>query len=265
MGKPDGTNQERRHRRIIRRPFYLAETETTVAQFRRFVDATGYTTDAERGAPEEPDKTIGAFAQIAEIHRRRWSAEAQWRNPFPELAEYKLVDDHPVVQVSWNDARAFCDHFGLDLPTEIQWEYACRAGATTRFPWGDDSAGFRGRDNGADASTRRLLTGETDFFTFDDGHPLLAPVRSFKPNAYAVFGMMGNVEEWCANGFSALIPTDGADETAPVPAPDDVRALRGGNWFSGTNGTPCADRFGMRPQSRRDFIGFRVCLEIPEE
>jgi len=123
-GEPDRGKRERRHRRVIREPFYLGETEVTVAQFRTFADASGYQTDAERGVGEQG---LGSFATVPD-GEREWNAGANWRNVFPNLPGEAVRDDHPVVQVSWNDARAFARHYGLRLPTEAEWEYAARGG-----------------------------------------------------------------------------------------------------------------------------------------
>jgi formylglycine-generating enzyme required for sulfatase activity len=135
MGSPEDeagrTGHERQHRRVIRAPFYLGETEVTVAQFARFVNATGYRTDAERGT-EESGHGRGAFAATPDGDRE-WTATASWRNPFPNLPDHRPRDDHPVVHVSWNDAQQFAAHFGLRLPSEAQWEYAARAGSRERF------------------------------------------------------------------------------------------------------------------------------------
>jgi formylglycine-generating enzyme required for sulfatase activity len=114
--EPDRSRGERQHLRIIREPFYMSETEVTVAQFRKFVEATKYVTDAERGV-EEGGHHKGAFATVAD-GEREWSETASWRNPYPNFKEYKLRDDHPVVQVSWNDASRFVEYFALQLPTE---------------------------------------------------------------------------------------------------------------------------------------------------
>lgn len=256
MGEPDGQGPERRHRRIIRRPFYMGEGEVTIAEFRRFVEATGYITDAERGIAEEPDKLIGAFAQTGMLHDRQWDARAQWRNPFPLLDGHVPLDDHPVSQVSWNDAMAYCAHYGLALPTEAQWEYACRGG-----PSGQPSP----PGNLSDAATARRFTRFEGDATRDDGYSTLAPLRTPPANALGLYHMAGNVEEWTAGPFAVREPRDGDDESVSprMAEGEPVKVLRGAAWFSGPNPT-CAARFGMRPFSRRDFIGFRVVAVVPE-
>lgn len=169
--EPDRVGGERQHLRIIREPFYMAETEVTVAQFRRFVNATKFVTDAERGV-EEHGHFKGAFATVAD-GEREWSEVASWRNPFPNFKEYHLLDNHPVVQVSWNDARRFVEHFGLQLPTEAQWEYAMRAGSATRYLWGDSEAAGKGYGNVKDAASRNVLSGGTHRFRLTTGVRLL--------------------------------------------------------------------------------------------
>jgi sulfatase modifying factor 1 len=125
MGSPtnevDRSKSETQHRRVIRKSFYLGETEVTVEQFRKFVEATSYKTDAERGVDEGNGHGVGSFATVAD-GEREWSANANWRTPFPILKDVVIGPNHPVHHVSWNDAKAFCVHYKLRLPTEAEWE-----------------------------------------------------------------------------------------------------------------------------------------------
>jgi formylglycine-generating enzyme required for sulfatase activity len=260
MGSPAGEAErlvdERRHRRVITRPFYLGETEVTAGQFRRFARDAGYRTDAERGVEEGGHRT-GAFAATPDGDRR-WTASASWRSAFPNLGEYRARDDHPVVHVSWNDARRFAEHYGLLLPTEAQWEYAARAGSRTRFPWGDDEGGGAGHGNVQDASGRRRFPAWNTSFSFDDGVALLAPVGRYRPNAWGVRDAVGNVAEWCRDVYREDYPADGTDERAAVGGLGEPRVIRGGSWLDAPDSQRPAKRIGFEPQRRRDFVGFRV-------
>lgn len=254
--EPGRERDERRHRRVVREPFYLGETEVTVAQFRRFVRATRYLTDAERGV-EESGHRRGAFAATPD-GEREWSAAASWRNPFPTLRGYRPSERHPVVHVSWHDAARFAEHYRLRLPTEAQWEYAARAGSATRFHWGDAEAGGRGHGNVKDAAGRRRFPVWNDAFAFDDGVVLLADVGRYRPNAWGLRDVVGNVSEWCQDVFRDEYPADGSDERAAEGPGGEARVLRGGSWLDSPDYQRPAKRLGFRPQGRRDFIGFRV-------
>jgi sulfatase modifying factor 1 len=271
MGSPPSEpgrspQKERQHRRVIKRPFYLGQTEVTVAQFRKFVQATGYKTDAERGTPDgSGNPGPGGFAATPDGDRT-WTATASWHNPFPNLKDYAVRDDHPVIHVSWNDAQAFCKHFNLRLPTEAQWEYAARAGSPHRFPWGDSDAAGQGHANVGDLANKGRFPRTNVHFPFDDGHALIAPVAQCKPNAWGLHDMIGNVEEWCQDAYRKY-PEDGADESAADPDPavaagTVARILRGGAWIGNQGTSRSATRIGMRQSSRRDFQGFRVAMSV---
>lgn len=254
---------EDQHRRLIRQPFYLGETEVTVAQFRRFVQVTGYQTEAERGVPVGGN-TIGSFATVP-AGDRDWSAAANWRNPFPNMRDYRLRDNHPVVHVSWNDAQRFCAQYGLKLPTEAQWEYAVRAGTQTRYFWGDQEAAGKGYANIADLLGRQRFRGWNQGFSFSDGVTLLAAVRHYRPNAWGLYDMVGNVLEWVEDDYIRCYPGDGADETAAQAGGDTGHVLRGGSWLDAPAYGRSAVRVTMASAARRDFIGFRVVLPIKQE
>ncbi|GEM_PF-2271266 len=251
--------RENQHRRVIRQPFYLGETEVTVAQFRKFVQATKYETDAERGV-NEGGHAKGAFATTPDgKDPREWVAAANWRNPFPSLKDYRLNDRHPVVQVSWNDARRFVEHYGLRLPTEAQWEYAARAGSRTRFFWGETECEGQGFGNVRDSSGQRRFPSWGLAFPFDDGVALISVVGRYRPNAWGVRDLIGNVSEWCEDAYREY-PAEGGDEAAQG-ASEAARVMRGSSWLDAPDFSRSAKRLGFAPQGRRDFVGFRVALQ----
>lgn len=141
----DFRNEHPRQQVRITRPFYMGRYEVTVAQFRRFVEATQYQTDAEKGA--ELANPTGAGSE---------EDRGTWKAPGHGYA----ADDHPVTEVSWNDAVAFCRWLSAkegvlyQLPSQAQWEYACRAGTTTRYWTGDDPESLAQGANVPDAALR---------------------------------------------------------------------------------------------------------------
>jgi len=252
MGSPttekgrDG--DERQHAVTITQPFYLGVHEVTRRQFDRFARDTGFQTDAE--------KKGGCHLLRGRMYE--YVEGASWRMP-----GFSQTKDHPIVCVSWNDAVAFCGWLtrktgvSFRLPTEAEWEYACRAGTTTAYQWGDDPSGGRGWCNGGDRTLKSTPGfAEADTFSWSDGRLNTAAVGSFKPNAWGLYDMHGNVMEWCSDWYAQypreeqVNPTGGAKGT--------IRVLRGGCW----NGEPrilrSADRYNHRTQGHSDsYIGFR--------
>jgi hypothetical protein len=166
--------------------FEIGKYEVTVAQFRRFVEATGYKTTAEK-AGFDYGYTGTEWGMVDGL---------TWRNG-ASLKE-QAQDDGPVVHVSWEDAEAFCKWVGGRLPTQEEWEHAARGGlAGKNYVWGDDWPPPKGAGNFADAALKRkYTTGLTTIDGYDDGFAESAPVGSFKPNGYGLYDMAGNVWEW---------------------------------------------------------------------
>ena len=250
-------NEHPVHRVTITKPFMMGVLEVTRGQFIRFVKATGYVTEAE--------KEHFAVGWIGK--ERKTDASLNRKNP-----GHKQTDEHPVVCVTWNDAMAFIEWLNdadtslpagyvYDLPTEAEWEYACRAGSDSAFYWGNNPADGRGHANVAD-SAGAAAHGWALFFPFHDGYAESAPAGMFKPNAFGLKDMSGNVYEWTKDA--------GGDELnfykkTPAKDPlnmdgDSLRMLRGGSWHSNQRGIRCAKRKGYSPTMAGDNVGFRVMI-----
>jgi formylglycine-generating enzyme required for sulfatase activity len=240
----------------LSKAFWMGKHEVTVGQFRKFADATGYKTDAEKGTGLK-----GAFV-LADGKGTR-AEDASWKKPY-----FKQTDEHPVVCVSWNDARAFADWLNATdksrpagstyrLPTEAEWEYACRAGTTSWYQWGDDPGKGKGWCNAADATAKKTFP-EWTVFNWDDGFLYTAPVGSFKANAFGLHDMHGNVWEWCQDWHGDYKEGDQMDPSGP--ASGERRVLRGGSWDLYPRALRSAYRDGGRPDLRDRIAGVRVVL-----
>ena len=241
------------HRVRITKPFYLGTYHVTRGQFRQFVKDSGYKTDAEKG--EKP----GASGWDPEKKAFGFNAKYSWRN-----AGFEQTDEHPVVNVSWNDAVEYCKWLSKKegktyrLPTEAEWEYACRAGTTTRYWSGDDPETLAKVGNVADAAAKAQFPDWKYTIKANDGYVFTAPVGKFKPNAFGLYDMHGNAWQWCADwygaGYYAASPAD--DPTGPDSG--NVRVLRGGSWGDWPGVSRSAVRYGCSPVDRFGFTGFRV-------
>lgn len=244
------------HRVRISRPFYLGQYEVTFGQFLQFYHDAKYKTEAERdgkggwGYTGETGKGF-PFKQSPEY--------VAWNTGWPQ------TNDHPVVNVSWNDAVAFCEWLsrkeGVEyrLPTEAEWEYACRAGTTTRYYHGDDPEGLAEVGNVADATAREKL--EITSWTYmraRDGFAFTAPVGRFHPNAFGLYDMHGNVLEWCADWYDESYYAHSPSVDPKVPLTGGKRVLRGGSWLYGPFSVRSAFRYRDAPEDRYYFIGFRL-------
>jgi formylglycine-generating enzyme required for sulfatase activity len=256
------------HRVRITKSFYLGAYHVTRGQFRRFVKDTGYKTDAEKGdRPEalgpgafgwDPEGTEFLFNKMDVVFNKDYS----WRN-----AGFKQTDEHPVVNVSWNDAVAFCKWLSRKegktyrLPTEAEWEYACRAGTTTRYYSGDDPETLAKVANVADATFRAKFPGAKWSIRASDGSVFTSPVGSFRPNSFGLYDMLGNARQWCSDWHANNCYTASPADDPGGPDSGLGRAIRGGSWHDAPFVCRSAGvRGGDDPEGRANDAGFRVAM-----
>ncbi len=241
----------------ITKDFCLGKYEVTVGQFRAFVKDSGYRTEPEK----DGEGGWGFNAKTGTFEGRK--PEYTWRN-----TGWEQTDDHPVVNVTWNDAVAFCDWLSRKegkkyrLPTEAEWEYSCRARTTTRFWSGNDEEGLKAVANIADASLKQKWADATWAKSWDDGYPFTAPVGKFRANAFGLYDMHGNAWEWCqdvyAKDYYKNRPKPDVDPQGPEATAGASRVIRGGAWGSDQRYCRAATRSGRAPSPRLDDLGFRV-------
>ena len=186
--------------------------------------------------------------------------QGQWQSVMGSNPSSFKGSNLPVEQVSWEDAMEFCrkltererasgrlpEGLAYTLPTESQWEYACRAGTTTRYSFGD--------------SEMQLKEYANYEYTPRYGDKRTAPVGSFKPNAWGLYDMHGNVCEWCSDRYGDYPSGSVTDPTGANSG--SLRVNRGGSWFSGARNCRSADRNWSAPGNRFDYLGFRLALSV---
>jgi formylglycine-generating enzyme required for sulfatase activity len=247
-----------RHKVRITRPFLMGRYEVTVSQFRRFCAESGYKTEAET------DGTGGWGYDPAQGKCYGRDVKFNWRNP-----GFRQTDDHPVLNVTWNDAVAFCRWLSKKedktyrLPTEAEWEYAARAGTETRYANGDDPGCLADVANALDDRGRTSFPHVQELDIAPGGRPRFPlPVGSLMPNRFGLCDMHGNVWEWCSDWYAADYYAHSPVDDPQGPAEGDRRVRRGGGW----NSFPLWARAAMRnwntPKSRCVNLGFRVVREM---
>lgn len=248
MGSEHGTPVERPIHSVEVKSFRISKFPVTVKEFRQFVKATGYTTDADRFG----DSGVFNFTTSS------WELVpgANWEFPLGKQAA-QSGDNYPVTQVSWNDAVAYAAWTGKRLPTEAEWEYAARCGgkSTSRFSWGNDLVQegkymanvWQGNDLNAKQGA--------------DGFELTSPVGYYGENTCGLTDMGGNVWNWCSDTFK---PYPGS--TIPDQNNATIKVIRGGSFFFDQNGENSFSITGRASNSQETSLfntGFR-CAEDAE-
>jgi formylglycine-generating enzyme required for sulfatase activity/tRNA A-37 threonylcarbamoyl transferase component Bud32 len=235
MGSPRGELGrfvgETQHKVTLTKGFYMGTHLVTRGQFTTFVEKAGFTTEADRAGG------AGILTDKGWILR----PGANWRNP-----GFEQTNDHPATCVSWNDALAFAKWLSKEegkafrLPTEAEWEYACRAGTTTAFHFGDAIS--------------------AELANYQEHRRKTTPVGMFPANAFGLHDMHGNVWEWCHDWIADYPEGDVIDPKGPDKGTH--RAQRGASWGSGAVFCRAACRWGNSPDFRASDTGFRLCFSV---
>jgi sulfatase modifying factor 1 len=250
IGSVVGLDQEKPLFWVLVKPFLLDQHEVTIGQFRAFVHATGYVTQAEKFG------NAGVFDDAS----KEWHLieGANWQYPYGPKAG--LADPtQPVAQVSWNDAQTYAKWSGKRLPDEIEWEHAARNGRNSRtlYSFGDSL-----RANGKFLAN--TWNGKfPDYDRVTDGYHRAAPVGSFGTSPLGLADMSGNLWEWCANYKQPY--GDLLHQLAPVATEQSERAQRGGSFLCESGwcfGYRVSGRSGSTPETALMHVGFRCAKDI---
>jgi formylglycine-generating enzyme required for sulfatase activity len=261
-----------RHTVRISKPFYLGRHEVTLGQFLQFYHAAKYKVEIERdGLPSWGYNQRGEMLQSNQF--RPWAPRA-----------WEMTMDHPVIYVSWNDASAFCKWLSekegksYRLPTEAEWEYACRAGSDSRYHFGNDHEDLIRFANAADQDARagsdKWIMNLFDedgratsiqipfpFLAKRDGYRWISPVGKFRPNDFGLYDMHGNVGEWCADWYNKAYYENSPIENPQGPAAGQSRVMRGGGAVNPPVELRSTYRDRLAPSDRYCNVGFRVVCE----
>jgi sulfatase modifying factor 1 len=246
MGAATGTPKEQPVHQVEVHSFRIDKHPVTIKEFRRFIQATGYQTDAENFG----DSGVFDFNSSAWI----LVPGANWQNPLGESSPV-AQDDFPVTQVSWNDAAAYATWAGKRLPTETEWEYAARCGgkSTTKFSWGNDLivAGkyIANVWQGSDLSAKQGA----------NGFKLTSPVGYFGETSCGLTDMGGNVWNWCSDSYKPYPGSNISDPNNP-----ELKVIRGGSFFfdqNGDNSYTTTFRASNTQETSLFNIGFRCAMD----
>ena len=248
FGSDTGLEREKPEHEVIIQSFLIDKNLVTVEDFRRFVNESNYITEAEVfGNAIVFDDSINTWQLID---------GANWEYPLGKLKPIAL-DNHPVTQVSWNDALAYCNFCDKTLPNEVQWEYAASERGQKKnqlFYWGNDLL----VNNNYMCNT--WASGYPNTIGFQDGFKYTSPIAYYPANSLGIYDMAGNVWEWCYNWH---LPYEGNSQVFP----DELqgKAQRGGSFLCNPNychGFRLSARSATSPESSLFHVGFRCVKNI---
>jgi len=255
-------------RQVTLDPFYMDRYPVSNEQFREFVRATEYKTEAERFgwsfvfykqvAADEYERHIADT-----IHGLEWWCKiegASWEHPEGPASSVNQRPHHPVTHVSWDDAAAYSDWAGKRLPTEAEWEFAARGGLEQKqYPWGDDLT----------PDGRHLCNiwqGEFPTLnTVEDGYEFVAPANAYAPNGYGFFTITGNVWEWCSDWFDPEFHIFATKHNPAGPPEGAAKVVKGGSFLchdSYCNRYRVSARTSNTPDSSAAHMGFRCARDV---
>jgi formylglycine-generating enzyme required for sulfatase activity len=274
-GRGSWLNYETQHSVTLTKDFYMSKYEITNAQYAAFLNARVIVGEYDGGSAR-----VGKYGGNVLIHEHEWGV--YWDTENSRWKHHALFGDHPVVSVTWYGADEFARWAGGSLPTEAQWEYACRAGTTTPFGVGGGDSLYADRANFNGVYPYALPGGHMEYYLGNE-HPKTylgqtAVVGSYPPNAWGLYDMHGNAAEWCSDRFDSYSSSSATDPVGP--ATGNRRVMRGGG-YSG-NASECRSAFrgsasgssyhsyddttsaSYSYEYSRSFFGFRVVFEYSE-
>ena len=235
--------------------FYLCKYEVTVEEYKAFVEATGYITDAEKeNKPWGFDAIQGSQALGRNWRKDNFGREAHKHSP--------------VTHVSWFDAMEYCKWLSKKtgkthrLPTEAEWEYAAGNGSKhTKYSWGTEERMTEKSENIADETARQVLDNSNIVSDYFDGNVFTAHVGSYAPNQLGLYDMGGNVSEWCLDKYAYHYLPKAVSESDFSPG-SGIHTTRGGSWFARPKDCRVTNRHPLYNNKSSILYGFRVLREI---
>lgn len=253
MGSPNTdtdarANEKPRHWVRLTKDFYLGKYEVTRMQYAEFLNATGVANTVVEGYIMA---NVEGHGEQKLFKVNDWGWTPTWNNA---TGRWEAEEDYPMIYVTWYGAKAYADWVGGRLPTEAEWEYACRAGTTTIYSFGGDAS----------------MLG--DYAVYEDNQVGDGPSRvgTKMPNPWGLYDMHGNVFEWCmdnggnANSNYPTAPTEAEAVVNPQVTEGNSRVYRGGSWYHQANNSRSAYRTFSIPGNAVGHIGFRVAFSLSE-